>query len=166
LQFQNFLNSLDFPVQFFIQSRRLDIRPYTQTLEERYSVQRDDLMKLQIREYISFVKEFTSNTDIMTKNFFIVVGYQPPIINTDKGLLGQIFKKRSAAGKTTEDDLFYENNSQLEQRVAVVSQGLIRSGVRVIKLGTGELVELFFKIFNPGEQGRAARITKETYGNS
>ena len=34
LQFQNFLNSLDFAVQIFIQSRRYDVRPYFAALEE------------------------------------------------------------------------------------------------------------------------------------
>ena len=36
-QFQNFLNSLNFSVEFFIQSRRLDIRPYLALLESRYN---------------------------------------------------------------------------------------------------------------------------------
>jgi len=80
-QFQSFLNSLDFPVQFYIQSKKLNIRPYINTLEERYEVQKNDLIRLQTREYIGFIKEFTSNTDIMRKSFFIVIGYQPPVID-------------------------------------------------------------------------------------
>jgi hypothetical protein len=34
-QFQNFLNSLDFSIQIFLQSRRLDIRPYIALLENQ-----------------------------------------------------------------------------------------------------------------------------------
>jgi hypothetical protein len=152
-QFQNFLNSLDFPIQLFIQSRKLNIRPYTAVLEERYQDQKDDLMKLQIREYIGFVKEFTENTNIMTKSFFVVVGYQPPIIDTSKGILsgvGNIFNKKNTP-KETAVERFSENKSQLDQRVSVIQQGLVQSGVRAIRLGTEELVELFFKMFNPGE---------------
>jgi len=159
-QFQNFLNSLDFSVQFFIQSRELDIRPYTIILEERLEAQKDDLMRLQIREYISFVKEFTDKVDIMTKSFFIVVNYQPPIIDISKGLLGQIFKKKSSAAQSSADR-FRENKSQLEQRVAVIKQGLIRTGVRTTKLGTEELVELFFKMFNPGELEKPQNIANQ-----
>src|SRR5882672_12837223 len=44
VQFQNFLNSLDFSVQIFVQSRMLDIRPYIATLEVQYKAQIDDLM--------------------------------------------------------------------------------------------------------------------------
>ena len=47
-QFQNFLNSLDFSVQLFIESRKLDIRPYLALLEERYTKQTTDLMKIQL----------------------------------------------------------------------------------------------------------------------
>src|SRR6185295_16909580 len=79
-QFQNFLNSLEFTVQFFIQSRDLDIRPYIGLLEDRYAVELDDLMKIQIREYIAFIKDFTERANIMTKNFFIVVPYDPALI--------------------------------------------------------------------------------------
>ena len=36
MQFQDFLNSLDFAVQISVQSRRLDIRPYIALLENQY----------------------------------------------------------------------------------------------------------------------------------
>jgi len=79
-QFQNFLNSLEFPVQIFIQSRDLDIRPYIALLEERYKEQTNDLMQIQTREYIEFVKKFVEGTDIMSKHFFIVVPYSASVV--------------------------------------------------------------------------------------
>ncbi len=159
-QFQSFLNSLDFPVQFFIQSRKLDIKSYILTLEERHQEQTDDLMRLQIREYINFVKEFTANVNIMKKNFFVIVGYQPPIFDTSKGIVNQFFNKKSSE-KDTAEDRFKENQTQLNQRISVIQQGLVRSGVRTTKLGTEELVELFFKMFNPGELEKPTNITKQ-----
>src|SRR3569832_230635 len=80
-QFQNFLNSLEFTAQFFVESRELDIRPYIGLLEDRYAAELDDLMKIQIREYIAFIKDFTERANIMTKNFFIVVPYDPALIS-------------------------------------------------------------------------------------
>ena len=68
-QFQTFLNSIDFSVQIFIQSRRYDIRPYLAILEEREREQLNDLLKIQTREYINFIQEFMEMTNIMTKNF-------------------------------------------------------------------------------------------------
>jgi hypothetical protein len=79
-QFQAFLNSLDFSIQIFIQSRKLDIRPYIALLEARQKEQLGDLMKIQIQEYIEFIKNFTENTNIMTKTFFIVIPYTPAIL--------------------------------------------------------------------------------------
>src|SRR3954462_2629779 len=84
-QFQNFLNSLEFTVQFFVESRELDIRPYIALLEERLVAELDDLMKIQIREYIAFIKDFTERANIMSKNFFIVVPYDPEIIGRGQG---------------------------------------------------------------------------------
>lgn len=149
-QFQNFLNSIEFSVQLFIQSRPLDIRPYLALLESRLEEQTENLMRVQIREYIGFVREFTENTSIMSKNFFVVVPYSPPALKIDQNLLGKIMRR----GKQTKEDKtasFEENRAQLEQRVDVVTQGLMRTGVRVIQLGTEETVELFYKLFNPGE---------------
>ena len=151
-QFQDFLNSLDFSVEITIQSRRLDIRPYIALLEEQYKKQLNDLMKIQTREYIGFVKKFTENTNIMTKSFFVVVPYDPAILSTKGGIGGGLFQKKSAEDVSrAKQASFEENRTQLEQRVSVVEQGLVRSGIRVIRLGTEEVIELFYKVFNPGD---------------
>lgn len=151
MQFQNFLNSLDFSVQIFIQSRKLDIRPYIALLENRLKEQVGDLLKIQTREYIEFVKHFTENSNIMTKTFFVVVPYTPAAIDA-KGVTGILGKKRTDAENAQRNlELFEEHRSQLEQRVGVVTQGLVRCGIRSVELGTEEIVELFYKIFNPGD---------------
>ncbi len=162
-QFQNFLNSLEFTVQFFIESRDLDIRPYVAILEERYAAELDDLMKVQIREYIAFIKDFTARSNIMSKNFFIVVPYDPALIVRGGGIGGTL-SAVFGSGNTTSSDLsnsqFEEYRSQLEQRVAVVEQGLVRTGVRVAPLGTEEVIELFYKLFNPGELEKPQQVTQ------
>ncbi|MEI6237984.1 MAG: hypothetical protein WCP15_00425 [bacterium] len=157
MQFQNFLNSLDFSVQFFIQSKRLDIRPYLNLLEDRYREQLSELMKIQTREYIEFIRTFTEQTNIMNKSFFIVIPYSPTLIKTKGNPITNILNRRDSAVSKTED--FEENRSQLDQRVSVVEQGLIRSGIRVVPLGTEEIVELFYKIFNPGDVEKPIQIT-------
>lgn len=155
-QFQNFLNSLDFPVQFHIQSRELDIRPYVALLEERYEQQTADLLKVQTREYIEFIKTFTKETDIMTKNFFIIIPYTPAIISKKGGFKGLLPGKQTSENKASS---FEEARTQLYQRVGVVEQGLVRTGVRVVQLGTEELIELYYKTFNPGDLDKPIRLT-------
>jgi hypothetical protein len=153
-QFQDFLNSLDFSVEITIQSRKLDIRPYIALLEEQEKNQTNSLMKIQTREYIEFIKKFTESTNIMTKNFFVVIPYTPSSITTEKvsgisSLFGgsKTNKDRAAQNQAS----FEENRTQLEERTAVVEQGLVRTGIRVARLGTEEVIELFYKGFNPGE---------------
>lgn len=167
-QFQNFLNSLDFSVEISIQSRRLDIRPYLAQLEERYKVQINELLKVQTREYINFIHEFTDGTNIMTKHFYVVVPYSATLLSQGQGnvkekvmsFLPKGEKPKDSAGKATaKEENFEDNVTQLEQRIAVVEQGLIRCGVRSVRLGTEELVEFYYKLFNPGDQNKPAKIT-------
>ena len=157
-QFQNFLNSLDFSVQIFIQSKKLDIRPYIALLEERYKEQVTELMKIQTREYIEFIKTFVDNSSIMTKSFFVVVPYAPAQISIQKNPISSLMGRGNKDTKTATDKDFEEARSQLEQRVSSVEQGLSRCGIHVAELGTEEVVELFYKIFNPGDTEKPIQI--------
>ncbi len=166
LQFQSFLNSLDFSTQIFIQSRRLDIRPYLATLQARLKDQLGDLMRIQIEEYIEFIRAFTESTSIMTKTFFVVVPYSSAVASSGSssgGMLGGMFggkNKKDASRTVSENDVahFEEARSQLEQRANVVKQGLIRTGVRAVPLGTEELIELYYKMFNPGDTEKQLKV--------
>jgi type IV secretory pathway VirB4 component len=157
-QFQNFLNSLDFTIQIFAQSKKLDIRPYLNLLEDRYKEQLSELMKIQTREYIEFIRTFTENTNIMSKSFFIVIPYSPPVIGSGSNPVKNIFNKDKRNAQQEKIENFQEDRSQLDQRMSVVEQGLVRCGIRVAQLGTEEIVELFYKIFNPGETEKPIQI--------
>ena len=149
LQFQNFLN---FSIQISIQSRRLDIRPYLLLLENRIKVQNEPLLKLQTREYIEFIRNFTESVSIMTKNFFLVVPYTHATLQSDTGIFQKLFGRKSKEEARAAHQVdFEEKRSQLEERVAVVQQGLSRCGINSAQLGTEEVVEVFYKVFNPGE---------------
>lgn len=159
-QFQSFLNSLDFSVQIVIQSKELDIRPYIALLEERSKNELNELLRMQIREYIQFVKSFVEQSNIMTKTFFAIIPYSPSILSQGgisspfSNLTGDAKKKQD---KTQEQSrLFEESRTQLEQRTSVVQQGLTRCGLTTIQLGTDEMVELLYKTFNPGDLGKPA----------
>lgn len=165
LEFQDFLNSLDFSVQIFIQSRKLDIRPYIALLEQQEKKQNNELMRVQTREYIEFIKNFTKSTNIMTKHFFIVIPYSPALLHGTKsggklgGLTELLFHRKK--GASADEALFEEYRTQLEQRISVVENGLVRCGVRMGELGTEEVVELFYKIFNPGDAEKPIHLTAE-----
>jgi len=152
LQFQSFLNTLDFAIQISVQSRRLDIRPYLLLLENRVKVQTEPLLKLQTKEYIEFIRSFTESVSIMTKSFFVVVPYTHTILKSDSGILSRFFtKKNKEQVNIAKQEDFEEKRSQLEERVSVIEQGLSRCGIKSVQLGTEEIVEVFYKVFNPGE---------------
>jgi len=150
-QFQNFLNSLDFSVQIFVQSRELDIRPYVALLEERHKAQVTELMRVQIREYIEFVKNFTENANIMSKSFFVIASYSPSVFSGGDGIFSVIARRGKSVKLNEKNKNFEESRTQLEQRMSVLEQGLLRTGIRVARLGTEEAIELLYKMFNPGE---------------
>ncbi len=155
MQFQGFLNTLDFPIQIVIQSRRYDVRPYIITLQNRLSQQTEPLLQVQTREYIQFIQTFTDQVNIMRKSFFVVIPYVPAMISQDKGI-GKLF---SFFNKTKVDAVsdFEEERTQLEERMSVVEQGLTRLGLRIAQLGTQEVIELLYKTFNPGETTTQAK---------
>lgn len=163
LQFQDFLNSLDFSIEIIVQSRKLDIRPYIALLEEQEKKQENNLMKIQVREYIEFIRSFTESANIMTKHFFIVVPYEPAILSLGSSA-GNILGKVGLGGTNTQATIpqanFEESRSQLEERLSVVEQGMIRSGIRVARLGTEEVIELFYKAFNPGETEKPLQMNQ------
>ncbi len=153
-QFQNFLNTLDFSIQIYVQSRRLNIEPYIATLKALEPKQYSDLMKVQLREYIEFIRSFTTEVDVMSKNFFVIVPYTPPKLDFKKSFTNIISQSR-----VLETSTFEEQRLQLEQRQSVVEQGLNRIGVRTILLKDDELVELFYHIYNPQDvTGQAPSI--------
>jgi hypothetical protein len=152
MQFQNFLNTLDFHIQISAQSRRLDIRPYLMLLEERLKVQNEPLLKLQTREYIDFIRDFTDSVSIMTKSFFVVVPYTRNSLAPSNSTWDRFFGNRNAEAKRLAEQVdFEEKRSQLEERVGVIQQGLSRCGIQTAQLKTDEIVEVFYKVFNPGE---------------
>lgn len=154
-QFQSFLNAIDFSLQIYVQSRRLNIKPYLQKLTNLEGSQDNELMRTQLREYIEFIDVFTSDNDIMSKSFFVAIPYSPSKVNITRGITN-LFTSSSLGGKTPSDARFEEHRIQLEQRVGLVSEGLGRLGIRTITLQQDDLVEFFYHMYNPTDSTGSA----------
>jgi hypothetical protein len=154
--FQNFLNTLDFSIQIVINSRKMDLRPYLELLNEKAPEQKTELMRIQLREYIEFIRTFAEQTNIMTKSFYVVVSYAPHVsASSAVGFL----RRDSMASKNAADSVsFEEDRAQLEQRLSLVVAGLSGTGVRAVPLGTEETIELLYRSFNPGELENPIRL--------
>lgn len=145
--FQNFLNTIDFPVQFFVHSRKVNVDEYLSKMKEREEKEESQLLKIQIQEYSRFIQSFVETNAIINKTFFAVVPYESVSSSPSaKGILG-LFQKTSSSEKTTSEQ---ENLEQLGLRVNEVTEGLEQIGLRTAPLESEEIVELFYNLYNPG----------------
>lgn len=156
--FQNFLNTLDFTVEIVVHSRKMDIRPYLALLSERMEAQNNELMRLQLREYIQFIKNFMDSTSIMTKLFYVVVPYSPGVGKEVVANALPFLNKRTNAGAEGPSS-FDDDRVQLEQRMSLAASGLASSGLRAVALGTEEIIELLYRSFNLSELENPIRLS-------
>lgn len=155
--FQNFLNTIDFSVQIVVHSRKTDVRPYLELLSSRMAAQTSELMRVQLREYINFIRNFIEGSDIMTKTFYVVIPYAPGgggAVASGFGLFG-----KGKGNEVVADTPFEEGRIQLEQRMALVAGGLSSAGLRAVPLGTEEIIELLYRSFNVGDLENPIQFT-------
>lgn len=148
-QYQNFLNSLDFPMEIMISSRKLNINPYLDYLKKKETQLTNELLSMQLAEYSNFIKNLASVSNIMSKYFYVVVPFHP-VENTKTGILDRLFgSTNSQMAVAKRRELFDTYKNQLWQRVDHVSAGLSGTGVKVTPLKTEELIELLYNSYNP-----------------
>lgn len=148
--YQDFLNSLDFSVQVMIHSRKLNIENYLQKMEEIKVKEPNELLKNQIDEYITFIRDFVKQNEIMTKNFFVVIPYEGAgLKEAKKGIMSMLSFGKKKDNKKEQQESFDQQMSQLRQRIDQVLAGLERIGLRSVVLNDDELVELYYNLYNP-----------------
>jgi hypothetical protein len=156
--YQRFLNSLVFPIQIFIRSERIDLRPYIDKLD-RIRVQHDNmLLAMLMDDYINFIDNLSQRANIMNKRFYVVIPYFPVInINVEKAFdqskhlfkgIAQLFSKQEHHVTINEADLETAKN-ELRNRVQTVLSGLQQGGIQGLPLDTQELIELYYDTYNP-----------------
>ena len=149
--FQNFINSIDFPLQIYIASRRLYIDDYLKLATEATGQLDNELLRIQANEYIKFIKELSSLTNIMSKKFYITVPFYIFEAPSRTGLLqsikGALSPTTTVKNMTEEKFSIYRN--QLMQRVELVFGGLVGLGLNTRLLEQGELIQTFYNLYNP-----------------
>lgn len=144
----SFLNALDHPLQILIQSRKLQIKPYMDRLLEQEKNQTNELLRTQTADYRSFVKELVSLGEIMSKQFYVIVPYDPRS-NKNKGFfsrLGEVVNP--AAAVKLKGDKFTKRKYDLDMRVRQITGGLGSVGLTTVRLDTQSLIELYFSTYN------------------
>lgn len=145
----SFLNGLDHPLQVVIQSRQLNIKPYLEKLVEKEREQPNELLRMQIADYRSFVAELVSLGKIMSKNFYVVVPYDP-LSNKKRSFwsrLGEVINP--VVTVKLKEERFLKRKHDLDLRIRQVEAGLTSMGLEAVRLDTQSLVELFYTTYNP-----------------
>ncbi len=153
--FQNFLNAIDFPLQITINSRRLDIKPYLESLEVMRGKVTNELLKIQLNEYVRFIKGLTELANIVSKKFYIAVPFY--VIETASGSasgffssLKSIISPKKFIGSIN-DQQFQQYRTQLDERVSLVLGAVSGLGLQSRVLETDEVRNLYYNYYNPGQ---------------
>jgi len=148
-QYVAFLNSLEFPLQVVIQSRKLNIDKYIDRLREQEKIQTNELLRMQIRDYRDFITELVTLGQIMQKQFFVVVPYNP-LSDKAKGFWSRLSETFSAAASVKlAEDKFLKRKQDLQQRVGHIKGSLGSMGLVTAQLDTQSLIELYYRVYNP-----------------
>ncbi|GAC1392531.1 MAG: hypothetical protein NVSMB46_08670 [Candidatus Saccharimonadales bacterium] len=154
--YQGFLNSLYFPIQIFLRSQKVDLRPYIDRLDKIRGEHENMLLALLMDDYLGFINQLASQTNIMDKKFYVTIPYFPiadiqKAITQSKnffsGLVG-LFSTKEQHVTINEADL-EKAKDELRNRVQSVLSGLQQCGIPGLPLDTQELIELYYDSYNP-----------------
>ena len=141
-----FLNSLSFPIEVLVRSKKADITSYFQRLEEAENSQQNPDLKRQIQKYKDFIQSTVQQKTVLDKKFYLIVNYSP----LEAGFAGLRGKKQNQKDKT--NTLVDAKNALMPKRDHVIKQ-TSRLGLITKQLTTQELIELFYDIYNPAPTG-------------
>lgn len=150
--YQSFLNSLEFPIQIIVRSKKLDIDNYIDQVKSLGDKQQNKLLQEQTYEYAEYIKKLVDYADIMEKEFYVVVQYDGGRAESQTFI--QKFLQRLSPADTYSDikkrhQEFLQLRKGLVQRVNIIKTGLEGCGLNAEQIGTQEIVELFYNIYNP-----------------
>lgn len=152
--YQNFLNSLNHPIQVLVRSQRVDIGPYVDNLVALRRDQDNMLLNVLMDDYINFIDILSQEANIMDKSFFIVIPYYPAgniagVVGQSKGFFSKLFAKPNNTVVKINSEIYQKAKDEIKNRVSGVISGLFQIGVQSVQLTTKELGELYYNFYNP-----------------
>ncbi len=146
-----FLNTLEFPIQIVIQSRKFVIEPYLEKLKTLRQNQKNDLLRVQISDYIDFVGELVELGEIMSKRFYLLVPYNPAG-DKKRGFFSRLQDVFSVGTFIKlKREKFEDYREVLFRRVDGVISALASMGLKAVPLDTQSVIELLYETYNPLE---------------
>lgn len=134
------LNSLSFPIQIVIRSKKLDISSYLNQLETEAQKSKNVNFGNQIRAYKNFVSELIKINSVLDKRFYIVI----PYFSLESGILGA----KQVLDKTALTQFSQSAKSALSIKAETIHSQLGRIGLKAKTLEKDEIIKVFYEIFN------------------
>ncbi len=146
--FQRFLNSLDFPIQILMQSRKMEIGGYLEKLKRMAEKQTNELLRVQTVEYVEFISRLIENASIMNKNFYVIVPLGVSIFPAAAGFFASIFGNGKSQEIAKKIENFEKEKEKLDTRVSSLLSNLSGIGIRGARLKTEEIIQLYYNSYN------------------
>ena len=152
--YQNFLNSLYFPIQISIGSRRIDLSSYIENLEEIRRNQDNMLLGHLTDDYLDFIFDVSQRANIMAKNFLVVIPYTlggdaDSSVTSMKTLRANLFDDQKPTRIRISAANYAKAKEEITNRINVVLGGLTSIGIQAGQLPTKALAELYYNFYNP-----------------
>lgn len=144
-----FLNSLSFPLQVSIISKRMDISQYIELVTREEEKQTNQTLKERLHQYREFILSIVKENKVLEKRFYLVVPFSPLELGV-KGAFSVSGKKKLPFAK---DYILSRAKTSLYPKRDHLLRQLGRIGLKGRQLPSQELVELFYNIYNPTATG-------------
>jgi hypothetical protein len=146
--FQRFLNSLEFPIQILMQSRKMEIAGYLEKLKGLAEKQTNELLRVQTSEYIEFISRLIDNASIMNKNFYVIIPLNENVFPKAAGFFSRILGNGKEKQVEQKIENFEKMKEKLDIRVTAITSNLSSMGVRGVRLKTEEIIQLYYNSYN------------------
>ena len=159
ISFQRFLNSLSFPIQILVRSKKLDIESYLNNLKDKALKQKNPLLQNQTYEYIEYLKKLIEVAQIMKKEFYIIVPYDKEedqsvrnitLLWPLKNFWNWVFNNSVDKLKIKEQiRQFNSMKKWLASRANIIKIWLENIWIKATELDKEELIKLLIDYYNP-----------------
>jgi len=142
--YSELLNSLSFPVQILIVSKKIDVSTYLDYLEDKINKQSIDILKKRMVGYREFIKSIIKINAVLEKRFFFVVPFSP----LEMGISG------ARPGTQNKEYVITRAKTSLYPKRDNLLRLITKIGLRGSVLQRQELTELYYNLYNPSATGR------------
>jgi len=141
------LNSLTFPIEILIRSKKKDVTSYLKLLDVEIAKQTNKLLKNQMEKYRKFVEETVKKNNVLDKSFYVVIPFFALEMGVSQNISSLVSPRK---GLPFPKAYIFERakTNLLPKRDHLVRQ-FNRLGLKTRQLQTQEIIQLFYDIYNP-----------------